>query len=355
VALRKLQAWAEFLASGLCLWAAVFHTPAGALARVLYARLAHTSAEVRPLLSYFSGGAYHEAAAQISEAGVPEFMQALPPGRAIGRGVWAVYVSLSPLEKKFLENLAQGFNLPIHSPDEAAAVIDAAQVQFGVLDAAVLAAFTDSATVRFALEKCRSEGQAPTVDALARQLPPNRRGAVESASKALMWSGAFALLWPVPLSTEISSPFGFRQHPILGRGQFHTGVDLPVPIGTAVKVVADGVVLRASEDAVNGKVVIVSHGHGVSTAYCHNAQLLVSVGKVVKVGDVISNSGNTGRSTGPHVHYQLELGGRPVDPLAFRSGELGQMKPTFEGPPRPSKSLSGAFEQFGAPPENSER
>jgi murein DD-endopeptidase MepM/ murein hydrolase activator NlpD len=99
----------------------------------------------------------------------------------------------------------------------------------------------------------------------------------------------------------------------------HTGVDLPLPQGTAVRTVAGGVVRRVGEDAINGKVLIIDHGHGVSTAYCHNQALEVRKGQVVTRGQIIARSGSTGRSTGPHLHYQLELGGAPVDPLRYRS------------------------------------
>jgi deoxyuridine 5'-triphosphate nucleotidohydrolase len=170
---------------------------------------------------------------------------------------------------------------------------------------------------RYAIARAKAEGRAPTLEVLAAQVPPTSGGAVMRASQALMLATAYGLSWPVAPGTRVTSPFGWRNHPILGRRQFHTGVDLAVPEGTQVKAVADGVVRRASEDAVNGRVVIVDHGRGVSTAYCHNSRLLVVTGMRVKAGDVIAESGTTGRSTGPHLHYQLELGHEPVDPLAF--------------------------------------
>jgi murein DD-endopeptidase MepM/ murein hydrolase activator NlpD len=158
----------------------------------------------------------------------------------------------------------------------------------------------------------------------------------------------------------VTSPFGYRHHPTLGRQQLHTGVDLSVPTGTPIKAVADGVVLRASEDAVNGKVVIVDHGRGVTTAYCHNSRLLVATGEAVRAGQILSESGSTGRSTGPHLHYQLELGRRPVDPFLFRGrravvAEL-PAAPTLPPAtaPGPSKSLKAAFDQVARPPEDTE-
>jgi len=101
-------------------------------------------------------------------------------------------------------------------------------------------------------------------------------------------------------------------------------------------VTAGGVVRRASEDDLNGRVLIIDHGRGVTTAYCHNSELDVHVGQVLERGQVISHSGNTGRSTGPHLHYQLELGHAPVDPLLFHA----RSPSTVELPgPKPAPKL----------------
>ncbi|MFL5319517.1 MAG: M23 family metallopeptidase, partial [Myxococcaceae bacterium] len=164
----------------------------------------------------------------------------------------------------------------------------------------------------------KAEGGEPTLEQLMQHLPPGFDDEVANASNAMMLGTAYALSWPVPQSTPITSGFGMRVHPILGTKKMHTGVDLGIAQGSEVHVTASGVVRRASEDSVNGMVVIVDHGRGVTTAYCHNSKLLVKVGDVVKEGEVIALSGSTGRSTGPHVHYQLELADSPVDPLLYR-------------------------------------
>src|SRR5262249_61756054 len=97
-----------------------------------------------------------------------------------------------------------------------------------------------------------------------------------------------------------------------------TGVDVSMLAGRPVLVALVGFILRASQDDVNVKLLVIDHGRGVTTAYCHKSQLLVRPGESLSKGQLISRSGNTGRSTGPHLHYQLELGSVPVDPLAFR-------------------------------------
>ncbi|MFL5388093.1 MAG: M23 family metallopeptidase, partial [Myxococcales bacterium] len=142
---------------------------------------------------------------------------------------------------------------------------------------------------------------------------------ISLAGEALTLGTAYALSWPVSSWAHVTSPFGVRDHPVLGGRRLHAGVDLGVPVGTAVRAVGPGVVRRASEDAVSGLALVIDHGSGVSTVYFHNEKLLVHRGDHVEQGQVISRSGNTGRSTGPHLHYQLDLPSGPVDPLRFRT------------------------------------
>ncbi|MFO0596522.1 MAG: M23 family metallopeptidase [Myxococcaceae bacterium] len=358
----------------LCLWAAAYHTPVGALLRDLGGRLTSTRTTTRPLLAYYTGGVYD--AQDIAEptpgpAPVPdvEVLTTVPPGRALGRGVFAAASTLTGLARAPVDALAKRYGLPFGTPDEAALVIEHARVDLGSEEAAVLAVFAGYDVAAYAARRSGAEGRATTLEALTLNLPPSSSGAIASASTALMLGTAYSLSWPVAPGTRVTSPFGWRNHPILGRGQFHTGVDLSVPEGTDVKVVADGVVRRASEDAVNGRVVIIDHGRGVSTAYCHNSRLLVTTGQRVKAGDVIAESGTTGRSTGPHVHYQLELGHKPMDPFTFRGSKPTLVDPLAVLPPTPAPTplkpaapsptngkdqLKKAFDQFGAPPDSEE-
>lgn len=110
---------------------------------------------------------------------------------------------------------------------------------------------------------------------------------------------------------EISSPYGSRG------GTRHTGVDLRNPIGTPIYVVDDGVVTGASYQGSYGNLVKVSHGNGIETYYAHCSKLLVSVGDVVRKGDQIATVGNTGRSTGPHLHFEVRKNGVPTNPMNY--------------------------------------
>ena len=323
----------DFAAALLCLWGAATHTPVGALLRHGVAKLRGTPTSARPLLAYYSGGVWDAADVQAPDAPrlpTPEVppapqLAALGQGPALARGTFTTWATLPAPQQVHLGKLAARYQLPAPSaldtaegPKLLGAVLEKATAELGSEDAAVLAVFAGHETARFAAHRVRAERRAPTLEALAAWLPAGATPALVPASSALSLGTAWGLGWPLRSAARISSPFGWRDHPTLGRRHLHTGVDLAVVVGTEVRAVADGVVLRASEDAVNGKVVIVDHGRGVTTAYCHNAELRVEAGRLVKAGQVLSLSGNTGRSSGPHLHYQLELGKRPVDPMAFR-------------------------------------
>ncbi len=115
----------------------------------------------------------------------------------------------------------------------------------------------------------------------------------------------------------ISSKFGWRTSPVSGRKQFHKGVDIPGRTGDPVIAVADGVVVRSEKQSALGNVIEINHGDGMRTLYAHNSKNVVSVGTSVSKGDKIAEVGSTGRSTGPHVHFQVYKNGRSVDPKPF--------------------------------------
>ena len=115
----------------------------------------------------------------------------------------------------------------------------------------------------------------------------------------------------------ISSYFGERADPFDGLEAFHKGVDFAGSVGSPVTAVAAGVVTWAGERAGYGKLVEINHGDGFTTRYAHNERTLVAVGQTVKRGESVALMGSTGRSTGPHVHFEVLRNGRQVDPLSF--------------------------------------
>jgi murein DD-endopeptidase MepM/ murein hydrolase activator NlpD len=132
---------------------------------------------------------------------------------------------------------------------------------------------------------------------------------------------------PVAGLLDMSSPFGMRIDPFLGRPAMHTGVDLRGDIGEAVRATAAGRVTVAGRDGGYGKMVELDHSNGLSTRYGHLSEIDVKVGQSVRAGEVIGRIGSTGRSTGPHLHYETRIKGEAVDPQKFlRAGvRLGSL------------------------------
>jgi murein DD-endopeptidase MepM/ murein hydrolase activator NlpD len=120
----------------------------------------------------------------------------------------------------------------------------------------------------------------------------------------------------LPCSGDITSDFGWRGNPFGGRSkETHEGVDIANSSGTSIKAAGDGVVTFSGWKSGYGNVVIISHGNGYESFYGHNSKLKVSEGTRVKRGDLIALMGSTGRSTGPHCHFEVRLNGTPIDPF----------------------------------------
>jgi murein DD-endopeptidase MepM/ murein hydrolase activator NlpD len=123
--------------------------------------------------------------------------------------------------------------------------------------------------------------------------------------------------WPVPSSSRITSYFGNRTAPTAGASTYHRGIDIGASSGSAIVAAADGVVTTASYSSGNGNYVILSHGGGLYTVYCHCSSLNVSQGQSVTRGSTIAKVGSTGISTGPHLHFAVMLNGSYVDPMNY--------------------------------------
>ncbi len=115
----------------------------------------------------------------------------------------------------------------------------------------------------------------------------------------------------------VTSEFGGRVDPITGKRDGHNGMDLAVPAGTPVRAALPGTVTVAKYHNSYGNYVMIDHGNGLSTLYAHNSKLLVRVGQTVQTGDIVSLSGSTGRSTGPHLHFEVWANGQRTNPRSY--------------------------------------
>lgn len=122
-------------------------------------------------------------------------------------------------------------------------------------------------------------------------------------------------IWPV--LGHITDSFGQRLDPFSGEGAFHTGVDVSADYGSPVRVTADGVVTIADTHMGYGRLVVVDHGFGITTFYAHLSAYAVTAGTHVRRGEVIGYAGISGRSTGPHVHYEVRVNNAPVNPWRY--------------------------------------
>ena len=120
---------------------------------------------------------------------------------------------------------------------------------------------------------------------------------------------------------RLTSGFGMREHPVLGGRRNHKGIDLAAPTGTPVYATADGIVGMAQRNGSYGNYVQIEHGGEMQTRFAHLSAYTVSAGDRVHKGDLIGYVGTTGRSTGPHLHYEVRVAGEAVDPTPYMTGE----------------------------------
>lgn len=137
----------------------------------------------------------------------------------------------------------------------------------------------------------------------------------ETEGKLQQYMDAMPTLWPI--EGKITSKFGDRQDPFWFGTAFHSGYDIAAQYNAPVAASGSGEVTFAAYSGSYGNCVIIDHGYGVASVYGHNSSLLVKVGQIVKKGDIIAKAGSTGRSTGPHVHFEVRIDDKPVDPNGF--------------------------------------
>ncbi len=208
-------------------------------------------------------------------------------------------------------------------PAEATGMLTASR---GQAQASVAAATADAEphstfVSRVALED--AQRARAVLEQLAQEVD-RRRESLETLRVALAERQAMLAarpsIWPV--NGIITSYFGYRSSPYGYGRELHQAIDIAAPYGTPVVATGDGTVVFAGWKGGYGKVVIIDHGYGFRTVYGHNSKLVVHVGDEVKRGQIIAYVGSTGRSTGPHLHYEVIVNGRRENPLRYMSRSL---------------------------------
>jgi murein DD-endopeptidase MepM/ murein hydrolase activator NlpD len=122
-------------------------------------------------------------------------------------------------------------------------------------------------------------------------------------------------IWPV--HGWVTSGFGYRTNPFTGLTQMHEALDISNRVGTVIVAPGNGIISDIGNDFASGKTLVISHGFGMTTRYCHLSKVHVRVGQKVKRGDKIAEIGMTGKTTGPHLHYEVRINGVPVNPVRY--------------------------------------
>ncbi len=297
-------------------------TPVGGLAWYGMERIRGHEADLPSLTAYFSNGAAAPPNVEdlpllpplidddewILGDGLPE------PWRTAARAVTA-----KKLAKSIKARLEARPDLP--KDERAMAFLDEAFLETGDPEAALETLAIGASLRDRAISRSRAAGDTdPEKYAVHRRYLPSSatHDADRIVTGAMALATALDLQWPVAIDHRISSKYGYRIHPVLKTKKFHNGVDLSVPIGTPLYSPQAGVVAVVASNSKSGKFVVIEHGHGVRTAYCHLDEIPVKKGQKLKKGALFAKSGNTGRSTGPHLHFIVRISGDTVDPLRFR-------------------------------------
>jgi murein DD-endopeptidase MepM/ murein hydrolase activator NlpD len=192
-------------------------------------------------------------------------------------------------------------------------------------DVATEIAKTDSLRVEVVARKDEFLSEQQTLQAQSDAITAQLKARVDAQRAAAAASGETVSLAPAaggfvrPVAGPITSPFGYRIHPIYGTSILHAGVDIGADSGTPIKAAQAGVVVSAGWISGYGNATIIDHGGGVTTLYGHQSALGVSAGDKVSQGQTIGRVGCTGSCTGPHLHFEVRINGTPVDPMPYIS------------------------------------
>lgn len=154
-----------------------------------------------------------------------------------------------------------------------------------------------------------------TIEALEAKILEEKKAIAATMNRIVYDGGQF--VWPAPQYVKITEEFGWRTHPITGRAEFHSGLDMGAPGGSPILAAYDGVVVASAYNWSMGNYIMIDHGDGLYTVYMHASKLYVSSGDVVVAGETIAAVGTTGSSTGNHLHFSVRLNGQYVNPWPY--------------------------------------
>lgn len=206
--------------------------------------------------------------------------------------------------------------------DEAKIAVEAEEASISELidqkEAQIVSVSTDISTKEAAIKEYEEmiAQENAEIAALEKAVAEEKARLEAENAKARIYNGGM-FAWPCPGYKRISDEYGNRIHPILGTQQFHNGVDMSAPTGTAILAAYDGDVIAAAYSSSMGNYIMIDHGSGLYTIYMHCSALYVSKGQTVTKGQNIAAVGSTGRSTGPHLHFSVRLNGSYVSPWNY--------------------------------------
>ena len=221
-------------------------------------------------------------------------------------------------DKRIQEDLAKkaelAKNIKLEKVARQQALIDRMNNDKEVYDRQYDEMMAASAEVTKLIEQKRYQEQVAAMQA-ERARQAQQQSTYQDNGQVVESFGGGGMIWPV--SGEITSPFGWRTHPIFGTQRFHSGLDIGADYGVPIVAAQSGVVIEAGWIGGYGNTVMIDHGGGIVSLYGHNQSLAVDVGQTVSQGQVISYCGSTGNSTGPHCHFEVRLNGEPVSPYDY--------------------------------------
>lgn len=296
------RGWLDITLVALCLGAVVVRTPVGVLGRSVAERIYTGSwPDIDPTSRF--------------ERLIHEVVVPGTPAEGPFPEPWRTAVA------KALERPGAWRGRPPELATEEALLARLDALWAGSPEAAIEGLLVDPATRERAVARARAAGDGNPEDPLVhgRFLPQEVEGTLRGVLEAVApVAVVLSLSWPVDRPHRITSPWGRRKNPFTGEtGAWHNGADLGVPIGTPVRSAQAGTVTAVREDDRSGRYAVIDHGHGVKTVYCHLDSVDVAVGTVLERGQWFAKSGNSGRSTGPHLHFIVKVYDKSVDPLRF--------------------------------------